>query len=506
MRALALASIVAAACAPQPQPVIVDITGRPNIVLILADDLDRELIGHFPRLRAELGAAGATFSNAFVDVSASGPSRLSLLKSQYGHNTTLLGATGASGVFERAHQLKLEQSTVATWLHDAGYRTALVGEYLTGYPGVVSPAYVPPGWDTWVSPVGGTPYSGLNYQLNENGRLVRYGRDRTDYLQDVLAERASTFIHSVIGADGRRVRPFFLYLAPYVPHQPATPAMRYQSLFADINAPRTPSFNEADVADKPAWVNQARLTEALASSIDPFYRRRLQATMSLQDVVLRTVAALVETKQLDNTYVFLTSDNGFHIGQHRLAPGKQTAYEEDIRVPLFVRGPGVPAGTTVPHLVLNTDFAPTFGELARARYADRVDGHSLAPLLGASPPPRDEWRHAILVEHEPAATAVGTARPTPTRPPAGFEPLDPQDQAGVTRTIPAYRAVRTERYTYVEYDTGERELYDLDRDPDELESIHGTAEPALVARLAKILADLRRCSGRACLAAENATP
>jgi len=505
MRALALASLVLATCAPQPQPVIVDITGRPNIVLILADDLDRELVGHFPQLQAELGATGTTFSDAFVDVSASGPSRLSLLKSQYPHNTTLVGGTGASGVFERAHQLKLEQSTVATWLHDAGYRTALVGQYLTGYPGVISPAYVPPGWDTWVSPVGGTPYAGLNYQLNENGRLVRHGRNPTDYLEDVLAERASAFIHSVIGADGRRVRPFFLYLAPYVPHQPATPAVRYQSLFADVNAPRTSSFNESDVADKPAWLNQARLTEALASSIDPFYRRRLQATMSLQDLVFRTIAALVDTKQLDNTYIFFTSDNGFHIGQHRLAPGKQTAYEEDIRVPLVVRGPGVPAGATLPHMVLNTDLAPTFGELARARFGERVDGRSLVPLLGASRPAQEDWRHAILVEHEPAATAA-SARPTPTRPPAGFEPLDPQDQAGVTRSIPAYRAIRTQRYAFVEYDTGEKELYDLDRDPDELESIHASAEPALLARLSKMLDDLRRCSGRACLAAENASP
>jgi len=501
-----LASLVLAACAPQVQPVIVDITGRPNIVLILGDDLDRELVSHFPLLQEALAGAGTTFSNAFVDVSASGPSRLSLLKSEYGHNTTLFGSTGGSGVFERAHQLKLEQSTVATWLHDAGYRTALVGQYLTGYPGVVSPAYVPPGWDTWVSPVGGTPYAGLNYQLNENGRIVKHGRESTDYMQDVLADRASTFIHSVIGADGKRTRPFFLYLAPYVPHQPATPAVRYQPLFPGVTAPRPPSFDEADTSDKPAWVNQARLTDPVVASIDPIYRRRLQATASLQDVVLRTIAALAEVKQLDNTYVFFTSDDGFHLGQHRLAPGKQTAYEEDIHVPLLVRGPGVPQGATLPHLVLNIDLAPTFGELGRARYGDRVDGRSLVPVLGASPPPQEEWRHAILVEHEPAAVAAGAARPTPSRAPAGFEPPDPQDQAGVTRTIPAYRAIRTQRYAFVEYDTGEKELYDLDRDPYELDSIHASAEPGLIARLSKMLDDLRRCSGRACLAAENATP
>ncbi len=506
MGAFVAASLALAACAPQPQPVIVDITGRPNIVLIVADDLDREILGHFPQLRAELGATGATFSNAFVDVSASGPSRLSLLKGQYGHDTTFMGATGSAGVFERAHQAKLEQSTLATWLHDAGYRTALVGEYLTGYPGVVSPAYVPPGWDTWLSPVGGTPYAGLNYQLNENGRIVHHGREPGDYLEDVLAQRASTFIHSMMGADGRRVRPFFLYLAPYVPHQPATPAARYQSLFPAAAAPRTPSFDEADTSDKPSWVSRARLTEAMASSIDPFYRRRLQATMSLQDVVFKTVAALVDTKQLDNTYVVLTSDNGFHLGQHRLAPGKQTAYEEDIRVPLMVRGPGVPAGAVLPHMVLNTDIAPTFADLARARYADRVDGRSLVPLLGSSPPPQEEWRHAVLVEHEPAAAGVSPARPTPTRAISGAEPLDPQDQAGITRTIPAYRAIRTERYAFVEYDTGEKELYDLDSDPSELDSIHASAEPALLARLSKMLDDLRRCSGRACQAAENASP
>jgi arylsulfatase A-like enzyme len=290
-----------------------------------------------------------------------------------------------------------------------------------------------------------------------------------------------------------------------VPHQPATPAVRYQSLFADVTAPRTPSFNEADASDKPAWVSQARLSETLTSAFDPFYRRRLQATASLQDVVFRTIRALVETKQLDNTYVFFTSDNGFHIGQHRLAPGKQTAYEEDIRVPFMVRGPGVPQGATLPHMILNTDLASTFGDLARARYAERVDGRSLVPLLGPNPLPREEWRHAILVEHEPAAI-VTAARPTPTRPPAGFEPLDPQDQAGITRMIPAYRAIRTERYAFVEYDTSEKELYDIERDPHQVQSIHLSADPALLTRLSKMLDDLRRCSGRACLAAENATP
>jgi arylsulfatase A-like enzyme len=287
-------------------------------------------------------------------------------------------------------------------------------------------------------------------------------------LTDVLADRARHFVQRT-AATGQ---PFFMYLAPYAPHQPATPAPRHLEAFPDVTAPRPPSFNEADVSDKPAWVqNLPRLTAANIAQLDALYRRRLQSMLAVEDLVVTLVEALAAVGQLDHTYIFFTSDNGFHLGQHRQRAGKNSEFEEDVRVPLLVRGPGVPAGALLPHLVVNADFAPTFAELAGAAAADFVDGRSLVPLLGATPPA--EWRRAVLLEHDLTGTR-------------------------------AFRGIRTRRFKYIEYiNTGERELYDLRNDPCELDNAFGTADPGLVARLAARLEQLATCSGAGCRVADG---
>ena len=216
-----------------------------------------------------------------------------------------------------------------------------------------------------------------------------------------------------------------------------------------------------------------------------------------------------ETGQLDNTYLFFTSDNGYHIGEHRLRAGKLTAYEEDIRVPLFVRGPGVPAGALRGEFVGNVDLAPTFAALARAAVPDFIDGRSLVPLLlGAAAEP---WRGAFLVEQEEVYLA-GSPAPTTVADPALLEPLDPFElamAAAIRRSgqgIPAYGALRTPAHTYVVYSTGERELYDLRADPYELTNIVTSADPALVARLEAWLDTYRQCQGAGCRTADVAPP
>jgi N-acetylglucosamine-6-sulfatase len=477
-----LASLTTAAGASEPPSGRQGNSGeKPNVVLILTDDLDRTLYldpSRFPKVDSLLVDEGTTFSNFFVTDSLCCPSRSSILRGQYVHNHDVRSNKPPLGGFEKFHTNGDEGSTIATWLHDAGYRTGLLGKYLNGYPNGAEDTFVPPGWDTWASPVRNGGYSGYNYRLNENGTIVPYGANPQDYMTDVLSRKSGEFIQQ--SGD----KPFFLYVAPFVPHAPATPAPRHADTFPGVQAPRTASFNQADVSAEPQWLqNKPLLNDQQIASIDALYRKQLQSMLAVEDLIEHVVDTLRQTGQLDNTYIALTSDNGFHLGQHRLPQGKITAFEEDIRVPLVVRGPGVPAGKRVDDFAANIDLAPTFADLGEAKAPTFVDGRSLAPALRGKSD--DDARTGVLVEH--FSPNDGDAR---TRRRGGGAP-------------PTYAAVRTDRYTYVEYVTGERQLYDLRADPDQLQNIVSTADPKLVQDLAEQLSSLRTCDARTCRVADR---
>jgi N-acetylglucosamine-6-sulfatase len=330
----------------------------------------------------------------------------------------------------------------------------------------------------WASPVGGNGgYSEYNYRLNENGTLVRHGAAPQDHLVDVLSQKSGEFIQQ--SGD----KPFFLYVAPFVPHAPATPAPRHADAFPGVQAPRTGSFNQPDVSAEPQWLrDRPLLSDQQVASIDALYRKQLQSMLAVDDLVEHVVGTLQKDGKLDNTYIVFTSDNGFHLGQHRLPQGKITAFEEDIRVPLVVRGPDVPAGKKVDAFAANIDFAPTFVKLGGAKAPSFVDGRALEPVLHGKSP-GDGARKAVLVEQ---FTDGGGGR----RGRRGSVP-------------PTYAAVRTDRYTYVEYVTGERQLYDLRSDPDQLHNIVGTADPKLVQDLAKQLKALQSCKAAGCRTADR---
>jgi arylsulfatase A-like enzyme len=479
--------------------------GAPNIVLVLTDDLDRNLgtLEQVPGFAALFPDQGMTFPNAFVSESLCCPSRASIQRAQYVHNHQVVGNKAPEGGFEKFHALREEESTVGTWLHAAGYRTGFMGKYLNGYPDTAEPTFEPPGWDEWDSPAAGNAYGEYNYTLNENGSLHRYGSGPEDYLTDVLSRKATGFIQQAASDK----RPFFLFVATYAPHQPATPAPRHADAFPGVRAPRPPSYNEPDVSDKPEWIRSKRpLGPRQQLQLDELHRKRLQSMLAVRELVEHVLQALQASGQLENSYLFFTSDNGFHLGEHRLHAGKLTAYEEDIRVPLFVRGPGVPPKTVRQELVGNIDLAPTFADLAHASQPDFVDGRSLVPLLHGGRAP--EWRGAFLVEQAEVHFGPQAKR----RPRQVLEPLDPQEEE-MTRAprrggqgIPAYDALRTPTQTYVVYSTGERELYDLRADPYELRNVAGGADRALLARLDSWLAALRKCRGAECRVADVAPP
>ncbi len=325
----------------------------------------------------------------------------------------------------------------------------------------------------------------------------------------MLARKSTAFIDRHAGK-----QPFFLYVAPYVPHQPATPAPRHATAFPGVRAPRPPSYDQADVSAEPAYIrNRPLLSPAIQRFDDRLYRRRLQSMLGVEDLLRNVVDSLRRTHQLDDTYIVFTSDNGFHLGEHRLPFGKQTPYDTDIHVPLIVRGPGVPAAKKVSGMAREIDLAPTFAAWSHASVPAFVDGTSLASLLGRGKPARSLPKDA-LVEHyangDPAARAArkGNATDEPdddTNPPVAGTPvtgparaLRQVRRAAVAVAIPPYSALRTRRYLYAEYRTGEKQLFDVVKDPYEIHNLAATAPPALLARLSHRLAQLEHCSGASC--------
>jgi len=454
--------------APEPAP------PPPSIVLIVTDDLDMEGMQFMPVALSRIAAAGMTFRNALVPTSICAASRASILTGELGHNHALYTNSAPRGGFDKFHEEGREGSTVATWLHAAGYRTIFLGKYINGYPGKAPPSWVPPGWDEWhadFSPddAGESGLIFYDYAMSDDGVVSSYGDAPADYVTDVVAAKALEALRAVPGD-----QPFFLYVAPRAPHRPALPAPRHAGLFKGAEAPRTPNFDEVDVRDKPRYVRLLpRFSDRSRRQVDQLYRDRLASLQSVDEMIGRVVDELQAQGRLATTYVLVTSDNGFMMGPHRFVWGKEAPYEESIRVPLCVRGPGVPAGTTSDALVMNVDLAPTLVEWARAD-APTMDGRSLRPLLAAGS--SAGWRTDVPLEH--------------------WQKQSPG--AGGDETIPDFSGVRTGHYTYVEHATGEVELYDLDADPYQLDNRAPRAPADLVARLSARTAALRGCRGTSC--------
>lgn len=427
---------------------------RLNVVVILSDDQTFETIPHEPPVMPKLQSLledpdqhWIRFPNAFVNTPLCCPSRASILTGRYSHHT---------GVVDNGSGENLDEAnTIAVSLHAAGYTTALVGKYLNGYPFGLAPV-APPGWDTWLVKLQGSRHSVYDrFALTNDGFTLPFGSSDDDYATDVYARAAAEFIRTAPAG-----RPFFLYFAPTAPHSPWTPAPR------DVGSwtgpiPTPASFDEANVSDKPSWVRSLpRIGVRRATKLREDRRLAYETLASLDDAVLVVLDALQARGVLEQTVVVFLTDNGFSFGEHRWVT-KSCPYDECIRVPFFVRFPGTAARTDA-HSVSNVDIAPTIAELAGARLEAPADGLSLVPLLVGRDPVG--WRTGVLSEFDGG------------------------------RDIPAWWALRTERFAYVEYETGERELYDLTGtvgrpDPDELRNLAGSPRATKIER--RLEADLR---------------
>ncbi|HVY54129.1 MAG TPA: sulfatase-like hydrolase/transferase, partial [Thermodesulfobacteriota bacterium] len=320
------------------------------------------------------------------------------------------------------------------------------------------------------------------YNLQEDGTLVHYGKKPEDYLTDVLSRLAKRFIKD--SAD----TPFFIEVATFAPHAPYKPAPRDADAFPGLKAPRTPSFDAEPDASAPNWLqDKPPLSDADIHTIDRDYRKRAQSVLAVDKMIGEIEDAVHEIGQENNTYFIFSSDNGYHMGEHRLMPGKMTAFDTDIHVPLIVTGPDVPAGLTVDELAENIDLCPTITELAGAKTPADVDGRSLVPLLLGQEV--DSWRTAVLIEHhKPLKDSMG----------------DPDAAPDNSGNPPTYEALRTPTSVYVEYATDEKEFHDLSSDPDELHNTYLSLSEDETSRLHAQLLGIKECHNAAsCWAAET---
>ncbi len=457
---------------------------RPNVVMLMIDDLTLEQYQHWmPKTRARLEPSGVTYDDSVVSFSECCPSRATFLTGQYAHNHGV-----RSGNLPTGGYTKLDHTnTLPVWLQNAGYYTAQIGKYMNGY-GEDAPPDIPPGWNDWFTTVDPSTQFFWDYTINDNGILRHYGTTQADYRETVETSRAVQTIDRLAGGS----QPFFLDFNPSAPHIgfPNAAAYSGQGLetlspsattggigyyppastdgaLSGYTVPHTPDFNEADVSDKPGFRQIPALTSTQVASVDNAYRKSSEVVMALDDDIAAIIDELQATGVLDNTLLMFTSDNGVFFGQHRIATGKEEPYEPSVRVPLVVRGPGFTPGTIEHRAVANVDLNSTIVTATGATAGLPSDGRPLQALLGDA--------------------NIGVGRPILL-------------ETGPLWGRRYYRGIRNKHWKYLEYSTGERELYDLVADPYELQNL--ADQPSVAAdqlALHNLLLGMRNCRGATCL-------
>ncbi|MEV0391025.1 sulfatase [Nonomuraea sp. NPDC050643] len=500
--AVVLALVVAF---PASAGAVVAAPKRPNIIFFLVDDMSADLLSYMDTVGG-LADGGTTFTDYYVSDSLCCPSRASMFTGEFPHNTGVRTNQGYDRGGYRAFA-KHEGRTYAGSLHQAGYRTGYLGKYINEYP--AGPGYrVPAGWDEWHVSAGGG-YNEFTYQLT---RYIKEKGERSldpsggRYLVNELGRRAVGFIER--SREYNPGEPFFLQVSSFSPHnrvdfEPGDKEPRFPPARRDrpkdrfpagefphgdcggpdcdgIDVARLPAFNE-DTRDKPSWVRREPLGAKRVQQLREDFRDRIRMVQSVDDMVGRVLSTLTDEEKR-NTYVVFASDNGFHLGQHRLVRGKSTAYDHDVRVPLLVKRPATGRqGRVVTNAIAqNVDLFATFLDMAGidAATRDGRDGRSLLPLIQGQKVAG--WRDAALIEH------VRPNSGTPGRPDPDADRL----KKGNAQP-PSYNAVRTAGELYVEYEGDPKpEYYNTVTDPHQQSNEPGNARTAT---LSKVLDGLTGC-------------
>jgi arylsulfatase A-like enzyme len=497
---------------------------RPSFVVIQTDDqtLD-QLYAAFgqPKLQAMpntlnlIAKRGETFNRYYVSYPLCCPSRVSLMTGRYAHNNGVKGNIQPNGGYFGFSFRAAYTHNIATWLQGAGYRTIHVGKFLNGYGDepYSNGTEVPPGWSAWHTVLkSDTDHYYYGYKLNNNGVVEGpYGDSGTwepreyitrddigcplaplngqpcFYETDMLTNLATQELRNT-----PEEQPFYLQLDYTAPHgdfrKPAgpEPAPRHYDWFKGAPLPhnRGQGFDEGNVTDKPSFIREAPylgLSEIHTYRV--YYDKALESLRSIDDGVKLLIDTLGSLHRLRNTYVIFTSDNGFFYGEHRLLGGKFLAYEPSTHLPFLIRGPHIKAGTESGEIVGNIDVAPTILELAGVTPDKSVDGRSMTPFFkdpelrtlrpylfesfvetddvneaGAIAEPGDQSRATALQQR--AASQSGAA----SRPGGGAS-------ASLLAPPKDYEGIRLGPYKYIAWPDGEKELYDLETDPYELNNL-----------------------------------
>ena len=489
---------------------------RPNVVLIMTDDMRDDDLRFMPWTRKLIGSRGVRFQNTFAPYPLCCPARASVLTGLYTHNHRVfdVSAPYAFPSFD-------DRSTLATWLRDAGYATVYLGKYLNGYGSMPEPgkttgrslSYVPPGWSDWrASPDGGfpadSPYEGSTYDFFDT-TLSRNGEGFTPYEGRYQTRVLGELSEQVVRARAASDKPFFLYVSYVAPHHggpreaddpgsvkrddgrttsfvtTARPDDVKGIFDSTVTAAPGVTWSDPDFSDKPAYLVKPVLNAAEKAAMLEVTRQRAEALSVVDEQVRRTIEALAASGELEETLVLFTSDNGYFLGEQRMRQGKVWPHEPSLRIPLLVRGPGIPAGRTRTDAFTSVDFAPTIASLAGVEPGLVPDGQSLLQVARRGDVGADR---AVLTETGPQGNAQRNTDET------GAPLVD-----GATRDVRFLLGVRTRRYLYVDVATGEHELYDVLADPQEYDNLAG--DPAYASRealLADLLQQLRTCRDAGC--------
>ncbi|KAI4601038.1 hypothetical protein KJ359_012225 [Pestalotiopsis sp. 9143b] len=472
---------------------------KPNFVFIMTDDQDLHLssLDHMPLVKKYLSDEGTTFNKHFCTVSLCCPSRVSLLTGRAAHNTNVTDVSLPYGGYQQFINNGLHEKYLPVWLQEASYNTYYTGKLMNGFSATTYNKPYPAGWNDTDFLVDPQTYWYYNASMSRDNSTLRYLPG--NYSTDVVANTALEFLDAAAAAD----QPFFLGVTPIGPHaemQPSlsgefllpTPADRHADLFQNLTAPRSPSFNKAREGGTGYFATLPELNATEVSYVDLFYRRRIQSLQAVDELVEGVVNRLEALGLLDNTYVIYTSDNGFHIGQHRLPPGKTTCVEEDINVPFVVRGPGVARGAAYDGPTTHTDIVPTLFTLAGIDLHDDFDGEPIPVTteLQAQNATKSEY---VNVEYWGEGIMEGTI------------------SNWVTSTLAnnTYKHLRvvSEAFdlSYTVWCSNEHELFDFKTDPYQSKNLYNQSAPIagvnaakLTARLDALLLTLKGCKGRVC--------
>lgn len=457
------------------------------------DDLDLDLgsMEYLPSVREKVGDQGMTFDNHYATVALCCPSRVAMLRGQAAHNTNNTQVVAPGGSYDKFVASGENDDYISHWMQRAGYHTEYIGKLMNGY-NTNNFATVPKGWDHYDGLLDPYTYTYNVPVFSTNGEQPKY-YDQA-YQTDIIRAKAADRLDRMLEQD----QPWFFVVAPTAPHQefnstgryPPVPAIRHNDLFPGLKAPRTPNFNPA-VQMKPSWLGNLPLMDDDAIAFtDDTYRRRAQALVSADEMIVQLLQMLEDAQKVEDTVVVFSSDHGYHTGQHRLPAGKSLPYREDTHVPFMMKGPGIPKGQQTKLPSNHVDIAPTLLDLAgleHDQWPPFLDGRSLLPYWTEDDPQMHPAPETINIEYWGQAYLEFTPLKRYT------EINPPQNSYKTVRIVSEDYA-----YLYSHWCTGETELYDTVTDPYELTPLSLDENKVLVNRLNGLLLVTKTCEQDSC--------